>query len=197
MQHSRIRFFVGCGVGSLLASCGAALLPFVFLFRVDTISDLWFMRLCNTLMGILFAAAFAFARLGSGPLSLFQTKVRVAIMTLCVFAITFGCLEWWGEAIVRVRWTIGPNMITRNRIAITRAGLLNYAHDCGSFPSQEQGLGVLLANPGIAGWKGPYVSSDELIDNWGYQLKFRVIGDRVDVWSVGPDAIDGTDDDIR
>jgi type II secretion system protein G len=50
-------------------------------------------------------------------------------------------------------------------------------------------------------WAGPYVRSmDSLKDAWGHKLRYRYPGcvnkDRYDLWSVGPDGQDGTNDDI-
>lgn len=50
-------------------------------------------------------------------------------------------------------------------------------------------------------WKGPYVSSaDTLKDPWGHRLMYLSPGehnrDTYDLWSLGPDGKDGTDDDI-
>jgi type II secretory pathway pseudopilin PulG len=35
--------------------------------------------------------------------------------------------------------------------------LENYKTDVGDYPSQEQGLRALVVNPGLSGWKGPYL----------------------------------------
>jgi type II secretion system protein G len=50
-------------------------------------------------------------------------------------------------------------------------------------------------------WHGPYVRSlDSLKDVWGQKLRYRCPGDvnkdGYDLWSIGPDGQDGTDDDI-
>jgi general secretion pathway protein G len=51
-----------------------------------------------------------------------------------------------------------------------------------------------------AKWRGPYATPEELEDPWGNQLRYQMPGqwnDRgYDLWSVGPDGIDNTDDDI-
>jgi len=50
-------------------------------------------------------------------------------------------------------------------------------------------------------WSGPYLKeSGALRDPWDNELKFAAPGkhnsDSYDVWSVGPDGQDGTDDDV-
>jgi hypothetical protein len=118
-------------------------------------------------------------------------------LAIGIFALTFGCLELWCETVVHFRWTYSAKMITQSQIAVTQKSLRNYARDCGSFPSKEQGLRALFADPGIAKWRGPYLSENDIRDYWGYELRFCVQGDRIQVWSVGADGNDGTDDDIR
>jgi general secretion pathway protein G len=50
-------------------------------------------------------------------------------------------------------------------------------------------------------WEGPYIDKSAApVDPWDYEYKLAVPGkhnpDSFDVWSVGPDGQDGTDDDI-
>ncbi len=52
-----------------------------------------------------------------------------------------------------------------------------------------------------AKWGGPYLESlDKLKDPWGSELQYKCPGDTnedsYDLWSIGPDRQDGTDDDI-
>ena len=78
-----------------------------------------------------------------------------------------------------------------------------YEVDNGAFPSTEQGLAALLAKPGgdppATGWNGPYIEK-EALDPWGNPYEYESPGTRsaagYDLWSVGPDGEDGTDDDI-
>ena len=45
--------------------------------------------------------------------------------------------------------------------------------DCGVAPSAEQGLSALVADPGIPGWNGPYLSRIPN-DAWGRPLTYAV-----------------------
>lgn len=49
-------------------------------------------------------------------------------------------------------------------------------------------------------WSGPYIKdASKLRDAWGRELKYKSPGDvqeSYDLWSMGPDGQDGTDDDI-
>jgi Type II secretion system (T2SS), protein G len=45
--------------------------------------------------------------------------------------------------------------------------------DCGRFPTEQEGLMALLVNPGLDGWKGPYLESHwvGLIGHFAYRLR--------------------------
>jgi general secretion pathway protein G len=180
-------------VGVVIAASGVAITFFLISTKLDTIHDLWVARTLNVLVGAFFGIAFILI-----SRSIFApVRVRTTVIALSIFAITLTCLELWCEGIANARWRISDTSLTRNRISLTRGGLFDYARDCGSFPSRLQGLDVLVKNPGIVGWKGPYVSDNDILDSWGNPLKYRVTEKHVEVWSVGPDGQDGTDDDIR
>jgi hypothetical protein len=79
-----------------------------------------------------------------------------------------------------------------------------YRRDTGSYPPQTDWIQPLIQDPGIPGWKGPYIAPDlPGVDLWGRPLVYEVFrdGERilVDVRSRGPDGDDdrGLGDDIR
>ena len=50
-------------------------------------------------------------------------------------------------------------------------------------------------------WQGPYIQNpSDLRDAWSQSLRYRMPGKinttGYDLWSVGPDGVDGTEDDI-
>jgi len=79
-----------------------------------------------------------------------------------------------------------------------------YDYAVGQPPTTEQGLEALLVapsdlrNPGA--WSGPYLEAHATIrDVWGSDYQYRSPGEngrRFDIFSLGPDGIAGTDDDI-
>jgi len=93
--------------------------------------------------------------------------------------------------------------------AATQVGALKtplqaYQLSIGNFPTTAQGLQALrtppsdLPNP--AKWDGPYLDGDVPLDPWDNPYQYMCPGvhnpDGFDVWSLGPDGINGTQDDI-
>jgi len=48
-----------------------------------------------------------------------------------------------------------------------------FALDCGRYPTEREGLQVLLVNPGVNGWKGPYLDRPWIgrIANFEYRIR--------------------------
>ena len=82
-------------------------------------------------------------------------------------------------------------------------GLKLYELDNGNFPTTEQGLNALLEAPSSpptpTNWNGPYLEKPP-VDPWGNQYKYKCPGSfnkaTYDLFSVGKDVVEGTDDDI-
>ncbi len=83
--------------------------------------------------------------------------------------------------------------------------LMAYRLDNGDFPSTADGLQALLVVP--AGrettWKGPYLDTSTgtlPVDPWKHPYKYLYPGIHnpagYDIWSLGPDGIDGNSDNI-
>jgi|APCry1669189844_1035258.scaffolds.fasta_scaffold01847_5 general secretion pathway protein G len=86
-----------------------------------------------------------------------------------------------------------------------KAPLFTYKMQVGDFPSTEEGLQALLVAPANKAdrWQGPYleVNGGKLpLDPWGEPYMYRYPGTHnkgsYDIWSKGPDKVDGNDDDI-
>lgn len=67
-----------------------------------------------------------------------------------------------------------------------------YKLDVGTYPTTDQGLQALLAQPsGVAHWEGPYLKGDKLPeDPWGHPFAYRSPSERpgheFDLYSLGP-----------
>ena len=82
--------------------------------------------------------------------------------------------------------------------------LLSYQMNIGDFPSTSDGLQALRTCPaGVANptkWLGPYLNKEVPLDPWGNEYRYEYPGkyqtDMPDIWSLGPDKMDNTEDDI-
>ena len=86
-----------------------------------------------------------------------------------------------------------------------KAPLFAYKMAMGEYPSTEDGLQSLLTASASKAdkWQGPYleVQGGKLpLDPWNNPYQYRFPGTHnkggYDLWSMGPDGKDGTDDDI-
>ena len=84
---------------------------------------------------------------------------------------------------------------TKLQIANLKSSLDLYRLDTGGYPSSQQGLEVLLKNPGnVRGWKGPYIDSPNVPqDPWNNPYVYRSPGEHgpYDLYSLGADKAPG------
>jgi general secretion pathway protein G len=74
-----------------------------------------------------------------------------------------------------------------------------FSFDIGRYPTTSEGMDALIHNPGIEAWKTPYLNKSELPkDPWGKPYIYRCPGEHgdYDLLSVGPDGVEGGDDDV-
>jgi general secretion pathway protein G len=78
-----------------------------------------------------------------------------------------------------------------------------FEQDTGKYPSSDEGLNALVSDPGIRGWRGPYIQSVTIPpDPWNAQYLYAYPSDLTasetmyDIISAGPDGSPGTEDDI-
>ncbi len=97
----------------------------------------------------------------------------------------------------------------KTQIGLFRTALEKYALDMNTFPTSEQGLDVLIVKPtdledeDQANWAGPYItttSKEAPRDPWGHEYNYEFPSthdsEYPDIWSVGPDGKEGSEDDI-
>jgi general secretion pathway protein G len=86
-----------------------------------------------------------------------------------------------------------------------KTALTTYRITVGDYPSTEEGLQALFTAPSNKAdrWRGPYVAEGTkfpILDPWGHPYQYRYPGTHnkssYDLWSIGKDGVDGTDDDI-
>ena len=74
-----------------------------------------------------------------------------------------------------------------------------FEQDTGRYPTEDEGLQSLVADTGIAGWKGPYVKGELKPDPWENEYVYSIDPDDIRLYrlmSAGPDGQVGTEDDI-
>jgi general secretion pathway protein G len=89
---------------------------------------------------------------------------------------------------------------TKSQLSILETTLYNYQLQVGKFPTTDEGLKALVEDPGEEGWRGPYLKQRKIPkDAWGnpfVYVKEAKRGIDYDLYSWGPDEIEGTEDDI-
>jgi len=69
-----------------------------------------------------------------------------------------------------------------------RQALELYKADCGEYPTRDQGLAALVHDPGVAGWRGPYLQKDVPLDPWRHSYVYDSSTDPPAVISYGADG---------
>lgn len=138
-------------------------------------------------------------RLRRGGFTLMEMLVVLGIIVLLVAIVTPRMLGQQKKADIKAAQT---------QIKMLQKALQLYSLDMKEFPTTEQGLAALVSCPAdvseaaAARWDGPYTEGGEIPkDPWGndYQYQYPPVNGTSgypDIWSYGPDGIDGTEDDI-
>ena len=92
----------------------------------------------------------------------------------------------------------GAKVDTANVQIDRLSGVLDlYRLEVGQYPSQDDGLTVLVERPANAGnWNGPYIrNADSLTDPWGNPYVYRYPGEHgeFDLYTLGADGREGGD----
>ena len=107
-----------------------------------------------------------------------------------------------GAVVVRFRGVAGQAKVnqTKTDIAAMELAIEMFEIDTGDIPSSEDGLDSLIEDPGIDNWKqGGYLKRKNLNDPWGNPYIYTTAAERgadFDLYSMGPDEQEGTEDDI-
>jgi general secretion pathway protein G len=89
----------------------------------------------------------------------------------------------------------------QSQIATFNTALDAFEVDNGYYPKGKNGLLDLVQQPRDAqNWRGPYLKGDVPLDPWQHPYVYECPGKHnpssYDLYSVGPDAREGTDDDV-
>lgn len=107
-----------------------------------------------------------------------------------------------GAVLVNFRGQTDNARKIRAKSDIERIGsaLGMYEIAIGSYPTTDQGLEALTTDPGVQGWgPNPYLEKKSLKDPWLNEYQYRcppTKGANYDLFSLGKDGSEGTEDDI-
>jgi general secretion pathway protein G len=130
-----------------------------------------------------------------GGFTLMEVLLVLAILVILASLVTFTFTNVLSDS---------DRKAARAQIGALETPLSAYFLDMKEFPSTSQGLAALRAAPSDARrvnkWNGPYLQKDLPADPWDSPYQYQYPGkrnaDSYDVWSLGPDGQDGTEDDI-
>lgn len=136
--------------------------------------------------------------------------------TEVILVLERGAFRYGGTWRERETWRVGPERAAlydwktaaQQReaaeldLSMLQEGLMEFRRHMERYPAGVEGLEGLLENPGgrdAPKWLGPYVH--HIHDPWGRRFRLEVPGKNnpsfYDLWSAGPDGLDGTADDLR
>ena len=75
------------------------------------------------------------------------------------------------------------------QIEMLMAAMSRFRFDMGRYPTQQEGLTALVANPGVEKWDGAYLKKAVPSDPWGNSYQYRNPGKHgeVDIFTYGQD----------
>ena len=130
--------------------------------------------------------AVALKKSSEAGFTLVELLVVLAILGLLAAVATPQVMRYLGKA---------KTDTAKLQIHSLSATLDLYRIDVGRYPTQEEGLQVLVAPPAdAASWNGPYVKkADMLRDPWGTPYVYRVPGQHgdYDLFTLGADKAEG------
>lgn len=87
------------------------------------------------------------------------------------------------------------------RLRVLIAAVEKFQSDIGRVPETDEGIQSLLEAPqGLDAWRGPYIEKAVTADPWNHPFQYASPGmhgeHAFEIWSIGPDLKEGTEDDI-
>jgi len=117
------------------------------------------------------------------------------LFILTVMAVIGGMLIRKAARPARQAPRIVPESVAEREVDVLRIASERFRTDCRRYPTTQEGLDALLHDPGLPGWRGPYI---KLLrpDPWKTPYVYKEENGLITLLSCGPDRLDGTEDDI-
>ena len=127
----------------------------------------------------------------------------VCVVAIVIAVVVLGMLgHAFGGAVGTARTTA-----THAALSMVAVAVDTFELDLARCPTTDEGLEVLFAKPSdpdvARNWRGPYIRNrSALADGWGNELRYEgpTSGDSAGppyrLWSLGPDGVDDTGDEI-
>jgi general secretion pathway protein G len=116
--------------------------------------------------------------------SFIETIIAISIIAILSAAVGFSAIKYIEHARVAA---------CRNQIETLRLALQSYLLDCGTYPTESQGLSALWEKPILApipsSWDGPYIDRQIPKDPWGNDYIYKSPGEKnlpFTIMSKGP-----------
>lgn len=127
------------------------------------------------------------------------TLVELMIVVIIIAALAAMVVPRLGSRSEQAKVTVAQADINSN----IGLALKLYKLDNGRFPTTSQGLKALMSKPSSSpapnNWNGPYLEKEPL-DPWKNPYQYKGPGSHntteYDLYSLGPDGVDGTEDDV-
>ena len=128
------------------------------------------------------------------------TLVELMIVVIIIAALSAMVVPRLGSRSEQAKIAVAEADINSN----IGLALKLYKLDNGRYPTTSQGLKALFSKPSSSpvpnNWNGPYLEN-EALDPWQNAYQFKSPGTYnptgYDLYSLGPDGVEGTEDDIK
>jgi general secretion pathway protein G len=144
---------------------------------------------------------------GKGIMKSFRRRFRpghsgFSLIELMVVMVIIGLLAALVAPRLFPKLGKGKQAAAKAQIELLNQALDQYRLDTGAYPSSQEGLNALMANPGQEKWDGPYLKKNVPADPWGNPYNYQIPGTHgeYDLFSYGRDnkpGGDGEDKDVN